>query len=93
MTRTEIIIQFIEKQFLIEFGDDITPQSDLFKEGVIDSFGYIHLMSFLEREFAFTSESAEFLLAVPTTLEAIDRFVAERADGKGTQQAGAPCAE
>ncbi|MFM9447586.1 acyl carrier protein [Streptomyces acidiscabies] len=78
MTRTEKIVRFIEEQFLIEFGADVTPQSDLFKEGVIDSYGYIRLMSFLEEEFSLDIKTEEFLLDVPATLEALDRFVAQK---------------
>lgn len=81
MTRTDKIIRFIEAQFLIEFGDEVTPQSDLFKDGIIDSFGYIHLMKYLEEEFSLKIDSEEFLLDVPSTLEAIDRFVADRQGG------------
>ncbi|MEU6351084.1 acyl carrier protein [Streptomyces sp. NPDC047072] len=89
MTRTEKIIRFIEERFLIEFGAEVTPRSDLFKDGVIDSFGYIQLMSFLEREFSLDIRSEEFLLDIPATLEAIDRFVAERTE---RTDGGATCA-
>ncbi|MGW1784016.1 acyl carrier protein [Streptomyces sp. NPDC002143] len=92
MTRTDKIIRFIEEQFLIEFGADVTPQSDLFKDGVIDSFGYIQLMSFLEREFSLNIKSEEFLLDVPATLEALDRFVAERMDEHGADAGDVTCA-
>ncbi|KND26276.1 acyl carrier protein [Streptomyces acidiscabies] len=78
MTRTEKIVRFIEEQFLIEFGAEVTPQSDLFKDGVIDSYGYIRLMSFLEEEFSLDIRTEEFLLNVPATLEDLDRFVAEK---------------
>ncbi|GAB7028629.1 acyl carrier protein [Streptomyces sp. NPDC021749] len=92
MTRTDKIIRFIETKFLIEFGAEVTPQSDLFKDGIIDSFGYIQLMTFLEKEFSLEIKSDEFLLDVPATLEAIDRFVADRTDGNGGQQGGVTCA-
>ncbi|WP_416970863.1 acyl carrier protein [Streptomyces sp. 4F14] len=78
MTRTEKIVRFIEEQFLIEFGAEVTPQSDLFKDGVIDSYGYIQLMSFIEEEFSLDIKTEEFLLDVPATLEALDRFVAQK---------------
>ncbi|QNP71109.1 acyl carrier protein [Streptomyces roseirectus] len=78
MTRTEKIVRFIEEQFLIEFGDEVTPQSDLFKDGVIDSYGYIQLMSFLEEEFSLEIAAEEFLMDVPATLDALDAFVARK---------------
>jgi len=51
---------FIEEQFLVEFDDDDFPEdTNLFKEGVMDSFGYVQLCRFLEREFAITFTEAE----------------------------------
>jgi len=78
MTRTEKIVRFIEEQFLIEFGAEVTPQSDLFKDGIIDSYGYIQLMAFLEEEFSLDIEAEEFLMDVPATLDALDSFVARK---------------
>ncbi|MDN3720439.1 hypothetical protein QW131_17405 [Roseibium salinum] len=44
------IRDFIEDQFLIEFDETFPETSDLFKEGVVDSFGYIQLIRFLEKK-------------------------------------------
>lgn len=81
MDRTQKIQQFIEEQFLVEFGTDVTPQDDLFKTGVIDSFGYIQLMKFLEGEFALQIDDEDILTNVLVSLEAIDGFVAGKLVG------------
>lgn len=47
----EKIRLFMEQTFMFEFGDEITTGTDLFKAGVIDSFGYVQLMQFLDTEF------------------------------------------
>lgn len=91
MDRTERILRFIEERFLVDFDSEVTPQSDLFKEGVIDSFGYIQLMAFLEAEFAIHFEDEDILLNVFVSLEAIDAFVAQKiAERSGLEDA--PCA-
>ncbi|MFF2945449.1 acyl carrier protein [Streptomyces niveus] len=88
MERTEQIRRFIEEYFLVEFGADVTPETDLFKAGVIDSFGYVQLMAFLERKFSLKLTGEEILLNVLVSLDAIDAFVARRVAG---QNGGAPC--
>lgn len=50
----EIIVpvkSFLTRQFLFEFTDQITDETDLFQEGIVDSFGFIELIGFLEKEF------------------------------------------
>lgn len=78
MDRTTKIRDFIEERFLVEFDADVTPQDDLFKTGVIDSFGYIQLMKFLEDEFALQIGDEDILTNVLVSLEAIDGFVEKK---------------
>ena len=43
---------YIETRFLIEFGaDDIGVDTDLFDAGVVDSFGMVDVISFVESTF------------------------------------------
>ena len=53
------IRQFIEKQFLVEFDETFPESTDLFREGVMDSFGYVQLHRFLEREFGIAFSEAD----------------------------------
>ncbi|MGW6793685.1 acyl carrier protein [Streptomyces chartreusis] len=80
MSRTGKIKAYIEDRFLVEFGEDVTYDTDLFKAGVMDSFGYLHLMDFLETEFGVSISSDEILENVFVSLAAIDAFVAEKID-------------
>ncbi|MGW1373514.1 acyl carrier protein [Streptomyces sp. NPDC002446] len=41
----------MEDQFMFEFDSDITEDTDLFKAGILDSFGYISLMTHIEKEY------------------------------------------
>ena len=55
---------FIEQQFLVEFDATFTEEADLFREGVMDSFGYVQLHRFLEREFDIKFSEAELTQAL-----------------------------
>ncbi|WP_414167376.1 phosphopantetheine-binding protein [Streptoverticillium reticulum] len=88
MNRTEKIRQFVEDRFLVEFGGDVTADSDLFKAGVMDSFGYIQLMGFLEDEFGIGISDEDMLTSVLVSLDAIDGFVAGKLAGKLSERQG-----
>ncbi|MEV7781168.1 acyl carrier protein [Kitasatospora sp. NPDC088351] len=77
-TTKETIRQYLEDRFLFEFDDAITPDTDLFKAGVIDSFGYVRMMEFLESEFSVEIVSEDILMNVFVSLTDIAGFV----DGK-----------
>lgn len=72
------IRSFIEEQFLIEFDDTFPANSDLFKEGVMDSFGYVQLCRFLEREYEIVFSEAEMTGNVLVSLEQIEQTVARK---------------
>lgn len=74
----DIIRTFLEETFLFKFGDPVGETSDLFKEGVIDSYGYIELVRFLEREFAITLSDEELLSNVLVSLDDMAAFVEQR---------------
>ena len=74
---------FIEEQFLVEFDDDLPEDTNLFKEGVMDSFGYVQLCRFLEREFAITFTEAEMTGNVLVSLSQIRDTVAAKLKQNG----------
>lgn len=74
------IRKFIEESFLVEFGDSLNEDSDLFKEGVMDSFGYIQLCRFLESEFGITFSEQEMATNVLVNLSSIRAFVARKVE-------------
>ncbi|GAV11577.1 acyl carrier protein [Paenibacillus sp. chi10] len=55
------IFDFMNETFLLEFNDNITEGTDLFKAGIIDSFGYLKLITFLENEFHIKFSEDEIL--------------------------------
>lgn len=74
---------FIEEQFLVEFDDDFPEDTNLFKEGVMDSFGYVQLCRFLEREFAITFSETEMTGNVLVSLSQIRDTVAAKLAAAG----------
>jgi acyl carrier protein len=77
---------FIEEQFLIEFDDSLPESADLFKEGVMDSFGYIQLIRFLEKEFAISFGESEMTAGVMVSLAQIEAAVARKLAEQGERQ-------
>lgn len=44
--------EFIEERFLVTINDGaVTSETDLFRAGIIDSFGFIELVSYIEKHF------------------------------------------
>lgn len=74
---------FIEEQFLVEFDDDFPEDTNLFKEGVMDSFGYVQLCRFLEREFGIAFTEAEMTGNVLVSLSQIRATVAAKLAQQG----------
>ena len=78
--RHERIRRFIEDQFLVEFDETLNADSDLFKEGVIDSFGYVQFCRFLEKAFGITFSEAEMTGNVMVSLRQFDEGVGSKLD-------------
>lgn len=74
----EKIQRFLEETFLFQFGNEVTTASDLFKEGVIDSYGYIELVKFIEQEFGIALSDEELLSNVLVSLDDMTEFVTQR---------------
>jgi D-alanine--poly(phosphoribitol) ligase subunit 2 len=71
---------FLEETFLFEFGDEVTVLSNLFAEGIIDSFGYVQLIAFLKCEFALTFSDEELISNVLVSCADMTAFVSRKAN-------------
>jgi acyl carrier protein len=69
------IRSFLEETFLFEFGDEIAGDTDLFKAGVMDSFGYVQLVGFLKTEFGIAFTDEEMLTDILVSFDRIVAFV------------------
>ncbi|MBU9180273.1 phosphopantetheine-binding protein [Burkholderia gladioli] len=72
------IREFIEATFLVQFGADIDDHTDLFKAGVIDSFGYVQLIHFIEREFSIKYTEEEMLTQILTSFDSLVESVRDK---------------
>jgi acyl carrier protein len=72
------IREYIEQRFLIEFDESFPEDTDLFKEGVMDSFGYVQMCRFLEKEFNFRFSEQEMTGNVLTSLIRIREYVVQK---------------
>ena len=78
------IREFVEQRFLIEFDASFPEDTDLFKEGVMDSFGYVQLCRFLEKEFGFAFSEEDLTANVLVSLSRIRAFVDQKSPSGGT---------
>ena len=78
MTPSEIqqqIARFMSQTFLFEFAHEVTSETDLFDSGLIDSFGFVQLVEFVEREFSVKLSDDDLASSETATLSGITRLV------------------
>jgi acyl carrier protein len=81
----EALQRYLQDNFLFEFGDEITEESDLFKSGIIDSFGYIQMIKHLEKQYSIKFSEEELLSNVLVSFTSILDCVSAKMER--------PCAE
>lgn len=73
---------FLETQFVCRFGSDgIGTDDDLFELGVIDSFGLIELITFLEGEYGVRLSDEELLSPQLSTFNGITNLINSKLRG------------
>ncbi|XXT21471.1 phosphopantetheine-binding protein [Sorangium sp. So ce429] len=72
----------MQKAFLFTFNEEIDESTDLFKAGIMDSFGYMQLIDFLQKTFEITFSTSELLSNVLSSLSAIVETVEVKLDEK-----------
>jgi D-alanine--poly(phosphoribitol) ligase subunit 2 len=78
MSEADKIRSFMEERFLIEYDESFPEDTDLFREGVMDSFGYVQLHRFLEREFSIRFSAEEMTGNLLVSLTRIRECVAQK---------------
>ena len=72
------IRQYLAETLLIEFGDDasaVSEEANLFESGLIDSFGFVQLVAFLEKTFDIKISDEEVLSDSLSSFAKIRSFV------------------
>ncbi len=71
---TDELKRYMEDRFLFTFDEEITEDTDLFKAGVLDSFGYISLMNHVRERYG-VELGEDVLDSVRVSLRGIVEFV------------------
>ncbi len=71
------IRQYLAETLLIDFSDDdgVREDANLFESGLIDSFGFVQLVAFLEKEFDIKISDDEVLSDSLSSFARIRSFV------------------
>jgi acyl carrier protein len=69
---------FLEEGMSREAAIDITPDTDIIGEGLVDSLGIFKLIAFVEEAFKVTIEPNEVLLENFQTLRALRNLIVEK---------------
>ncbi|MEU2923569.1 acyl carrier protein [Streptomyces sp. NPDC048304] len=67
--------RYMEERFLFTFDENTTEDTDLFKAGILDSFGYIELMSHVEETYGVKFSEEDLLNGVMVSFSGIRDFV------------------
>ena len=64
--------EYLERELLITFGEDnISTDTNLLEDGIMDSFSYVQLINFIEAEFQITFSDEEMIKAPLYSLSSI----------------------
>jgi acyl carrier protein len=74
----ETIGGFMSRTFLFEFGVHADPDTDLFEAGLVDSYGFIELVAFLEETYGVTLSDDDLASPEIATLRGISGLIAGR---------------
>ena len=76
------IKRFIEDTFLFDFGTDAKPDTNLFESDLIDSFGFIQLVQYLEEAYGVSIGEEELtspeMVNLCGIVDMISRMVAQK---------------
>ncbi len=73
--------RFMADTFFIDFDHDVTPDTDLFAGGFIDSYGFVQLIDFIEQNYGVRIEDDDFESPLISSFRGLLTLVSERLDG------------
>jgi len=83
-TRHQSLIQrYLSDQLLVDFAL-LDRSANLFELGLIDSFGFIELISYLELEFGIEFTDDDMMSGKMASFDGLVRFVGRKLDGRQT---------
>jgi len=75
----DALAQFIEDKFLVSFSDGtLSYDSDLFENGVIDSFGVIEIVTFIQEQFGVELEPDDLMSDLLASVSGLAALVQQK---------------
>jgi D-alanine--poly(phosphoribitol) ligase subunit 2 len=75
------IKKYLCQHFLVEFSANTNADTDLFEQGFIDSYGYVELVNFLEKQFQIRFTDEELISRELRSLNTIVAMVGKKLNG------------
>ncbi|NUM35972.1 MAG: acyl carrier protein [Candidatus Brocadiae bacterium] len=82
MNISQMISEFIAKNFLQGQSQGFTPSTSLIELGILDSIGILKVMRFLEENFSIKIEDEEYIPEYYVSVERIESFVKDKLAAK-----------
>lgn len=73
---------FMNETFLVKLDENINIETDLFVTGIINSYGYMQIINYLQDEFEIEMTNDELFSNVLSTFSSMITFVEEKKKGK-----------
>ena len=74
----ETLSGYMSRSFLFEFGVHADADTDLFDAGLVDSYGFIELVGFIEETYGVTLSDDDLASPAIATLRGITDLIASR---------------
>ena len=72
---------FMQEELLVTFDDTVTPDTDLFREGVVESRDYLRIIKFLQEDIGAAMTDEDLFMNVLVSLSGIVDFVRKKQVG------------
>jgi len=72
------IRDFIEENFILDGGDNLSAEDSLLEKGIIDSTGVLELVAFIEENYSFKIADEELIPENLDSIKNISRFIQEK---------------
>ena len=69
---------FLETTLLVEFDEEVDDDTNLFTTGLVDSYGYVELVTFLEKTYGVSIPNEDLNANALTTVNSIVQYMNER---------------
>ncbi|WP_019059253.1 hypothetical protein [Streptomyces prunicolor] len=72
---------FMQEELLVTFDDTVTADTDLFREGVVESRDYLRIIKFLQEDIGAAMTDEDLFMNVLVSLSGIVDFVRKKQVG------------